>query len=379
MKLNLNIQPLSSWLNVKNEPLIISGPCSAETEEQLLSTAHLLAATGKVSVLRAGIWKPRTRPGEFEGIGSIGLEWLNKAKEQTGLPTAVEVATAKHVEEALAAGVDILWVGARSTANPFTVQEIADALKGVDIPVLVKNPVNPDLSLWIGALERINNAGITKLGAIHRGFSSFEKSSFRNEPMWELAIQLKTLCPGLPIINDPSHICGNRELIPYIAQKALDLDMQGLMIESHIDPSVAWTDAKQQVTPAALAELAERFSLRKPESKNEEFTDKLADLRKQIDKIDDLMIQKLGERMAIVEKIGQYKRDNNVTILQVNRWDEIMQKRTAFAKALNLDLNFTERFLELVHGESIRKQTEIMNAGKAEKGIAAEAHTEVKA
>nr|WP_199079948.1 chorismate mutase [Pedobacter sp. ASV19] len=379
MKLNLNIQPLSSWLNVKNEPLIISGPCSAETEEQLLSTAHLLAATGKVSVLRAGIWKPRTRPGEFEGIGSIGLEWLNKAKEQTGLPTAVEVATAKHVEEALAAGVDILWVGARSTANPFTVQEIADALKGVDIPVLVKNPVNPDLSLWIGALERINNAGITKLGAIHRGFSSFEKSSFRNEPMWELAIQLKTLCPGLPIINDPSHICGNRELIPYIAQKALDLDMQGLMIESHIDPSVAWTDAKQQVTPAALAELAERFSLRKPESKNEEFTDKLADLRKQIDKIDDLMIQKLGERMAIVEKIGQYKRDNNVTILQVNRWDEIMQKRTAFAKALNLDLNFTERFLELVHGESIKKQTEIMNAGKAEKGIAAEAHTEVKA
>lgn len=379
MKLNLNIQPLSSWLNVKNEPLIISGPCSAETEEQLLSTAHLLAATGKVSVLRAGIWKPRTRPGEFEGIGSIGLEWLNKAKEQTGLPTAVEVATAKHVEEALAAGVDILWVGARSTANPFTVQEIADALKGVDIPVLVKNPVNPDLSLWIGALERINNAGITKLGAIHRGFSSFEKSSFRNEPMWELAIQLKTLCPGLPIINDPSHICGNRELIPYIAQKALDLDMQGLMIESHIDPSVAWTDAKQQVTPAALAELAERFSLRKPESKNEEFTDKLADLRKQIDKIDDLMIQKLGERMAIVEKIGQYKRDNNVTILQVNRWDEIMQKRTAFAKALNLDLNFTERFLELVHGESIRKQTEIMNEGKAEKGIAAEAHTEVKA
>ncbi|PTS93215.1 3-deoxy-7-phosphoheptulonate synthase [Pedobacter sp. HMWF019] len=379
MKLNLNIQPLNSWLNVKNEPLIISGPCSAETEEQLLSTAHLLAATGKVSVLRAGIWKPRTRPGEFEGIGSIGLEWLNKAKEQTGLPTAVEVATAKHVEEALAAGVDILWVGARSTANPFTVQEIADALKGVDIPVLVKNPVNPDLSLWVGALERINNAGITKLGAIHRGFSSFEKSSFRNEPMWELAIQLKTLCPGLPIINDPSHICGNRELIPYIAQKALDLDMQGLMIESHIDPSVAWTDAKQQVTPAALAELAERFSLRKPESKNEEFTDKLADLRKQIDKIDDLMIQKLGERMAIVEKIGQYKRDNNVTILQVNRWDEIMQKRSAFAKALNLDLNFTERFLELVHGESIRKQTEIMNAGKAEKGIAAEAHTEVKA
>lgn len=379
MKLQLNIQPLNSWINLKNEPLLISGPCSAETEDQLLSTAHLLAATGKVSVLRAGIWKPRTRPGEFEGIGSIGLEWLKRAKAETGLPTAVEVANAKHVEEALAAGVDILWIGARSTVNPFTVQEIADALQGVDIPVLVKNPVNPDLQLWVGALERINKAGITKLGAIHRGFSSFEKSAFRNEPMWELAIQLKTLCPELPIINDPSHICGNRELIPYIAQKALDLDMQGLMIESHLDPSIAWTDAKQQVTPAALAEMVSKFSLRQPESKNEEFTDKLADLRKEIDKIDDLVIQKLAERMSITQKIGEFKRDNKVTILQVNRWDEIMSKRTAFAKALKLDVNFTEKFLELVHGESIRRQTEIMNAGKAEQGIAAESHADVKA
>lgn len=379
MKLQLNIQPLNSWINVKNEPLLISGPCSAETEDQLLSTAHLLAATGKVSVLRAGIWKPRTRPGEFEGIGSIGLEWLKRAKAETGLPTAVEVANAKHVEEALAAGVDILWIGARSTVNPFTVQEIADALQGVDIPVLVKNPVNPDLQLWVGALERINKAGITKLGAIHRGFSSFEKSAFRNEPMWELAIQLKTLCPELPIINDPSHICGNRELIPYIAQKALDLDMQGLMIESHLDPSIAWTDAKQQVTPAALAEIVNNFSLRQPESKNEEFADKLADLRKEIDKIDDLVLQKLAERMSITQKIGEFKRDNKVTILQVNRWDEIVSKRTAFAKALKLDANFTEKFLELVHGESIRRQTEIMNAGKVEEGIAAEAHTDVKA
>jgi chorismate mutase len=373
MKLNLNIQPLESWMTIKNEPLIISGPCSAETEEQLLATAHLLAATGKVSVLRAGIWKPRTRPGEFEGIGSIGLEWLKKAKAETGLPTAVEVATAKHVEEALAAGVDILWIGARSTANPFTVQEIADALKGVDIPVLVKNPVNPDISLWIGALERINNAGITKIGAIHRGFSSYEKSSFRNEPMWEMAIQLKTLCPELPIINDPSHICGNRELIPYIAQKALDLDMQGLMIESHIDPSVAWTDAKQQVTPAALEQLVSKLNVREPESTNEAFVDKLAELRTKIDSIDDVIIQKLGERMAIVEKIGQYKRDNKVTILQVNRWDEILKKGTAFAKALKLDLNFTEKFLELVHGESIRKQTEIMNEGKTDEQVAEEA------
>jgi len=361
MKLNLNIEPLSSWMNTGKEPLIISGPCSAETEEQLLATAHLLASTGKVSVLRAGIWKPRTRPGEFEGIGSVGLEWLKRAKEETGLPTAVEVATAKHVEEALAGGVDILWVGARSTANPFTVQEIADALKGVDIPVLVKNPINPDVALWIGALERINNAGITKLGAIHRGFSSFEKTAFRNEPMWDLAIQLKTLAPELPIINDPSHICGNRELIPYISQKALDLDMQGLMIESHIDPSVAWTDAKQQVTPAALAELVDRLTLRKADSDNPVFEDQLASLRKEIDKLDDLIIQKVGERMKIVEKIGEYKRDNNVTILQVSRWDEIVQKRTAVAGALKLDKEFAIKFLELIHNESIRKQNEIMN------------------
>ncbi len=352
---------MNTWLETKKEPLLIAGPCSAETEDQLMATAHLLAKTGKVSVLRAGIWKPRTRPGEFEGIGSIGLTWLKRAKEETGLPTAVEVATGKHVEEALAAGVDILWVGARSTVNPFTVQEIADSLRGVDVPVLVKNPVNPDLQLWVGALERINNAGITKLGAIHRGFSSFEKTAFRNEPMWELAIQLKTIAPELPIINDPSHICGNRELIQYVAQKALDLDMQGLMIESHLDPSVAWTDAKQQLTPAALSELIDLLALRKPEIKDKEFTDKLADLRTAIDKIDDQIIQKIAERMQVVQKIGEYKRDNGVTILQVNRWDQIMNKRSAFAGALKLDQTFTGKLLELIHSESIRKQTEIMN------------------
>lgn len=361
MKLNLNIQPLSSWIKTGKEPLVIAGPCSAETEDQLVATAHLLAATGKVSALRAGIWKPRTRPGEFEGIGSIGLEWLKRAKEETGLPTAVEVATAKHVEEALKMGVDILWVGARSTVNPFTVQEIADALKGVDVPVMVKNPVNPDLSLWIGALERINNAGITKLAAIHRGFSSYEKSAFRNEPMWDIAIHLKTLAPNLPIINDPSHITGNRDLIGYISQKALDLDMQGLMIESHIDPTVAWTDAAQQVTPAALAEIIDHLALRKPEISSAEVKDALSELRSKIDKIDDLLIQKAAERMQISEKIGQYKKENNITILQVNRWDEIMKKRTAYAKALKLSPEFTEKLLELLHAESIRRQTEVMN------------------
>lgn len=364
MKIDLNIQPLSSWIKTGSEPLLIAGPCSAETEEQLVATAHLLAKTGRVSALRAGIWKPRTRPGEFEGIGSIGLQWLKRAKEETGLPTAVEVATAKHVEEALNAGVDILWVGARSTVNPFTVQEIADALKGVDVPVMVKNPVNPDLSLWIGALERINNAGITKLAAIHRGFSYHEKTAFRNEPMWDLAISLKTHAPNLPLINDPSHICGNRELLGYVAQKALDLDMQGLMIESHIDPSVAWTDAKQQVTPSALVEIIERLTLRKPEIKGNDLKDKLAELRNQIDKIDDIVFQKMGERMQIVEKIGNYKKENGITILQVNRWDEILNKRVAYAKALKLSPEFAEKLLELIHSESIRKQTEIMNQGQ---------------
>lgn len=361
MKHTLDIVPLKSWIDTGDKPLIISGPCSAETEEQLVSTAHLLANTGKVNVLRAGIWKPRTRPGEFEGIGSVGLTWLKRAKEETGLLTAIEVATAKHVEEALAAGVDILWIGARSTANPFTVQEIADALVGTDVPVLVKNPVNPDLSLWIGALERINGAGIKKLGAIHRGFSSYEKTAFRNEPMWDLAIQLKSACPELPIINDPSHICGNRELIPYIAQKAMDMDLQGLIIESHIDPSVAWTDAKQQVTPAALAELLDNLSVRRPESDNPAFEDRLTEFRQQIDKLDDAILKQIGDRMKIAEKIGEYKRDNNVTILQVNRWDEIVEKRLQLAKALALGEEFATKYLELLHNESIRKQNEVMN------------------
>ena len=361
MKHSLDILPLKSWLDTGDKPLIIAGPCSAETEEQLVSTAHLLANTGKVNVLRAGIWKPRTRPGEFEGIGSIGLEWMKRAKEETGLLTATEVATAKHVEEALAAGVDILWIGARSTANPFTVQEIADALQGIDVPVLIKNPVNPDLSLWIGALERVNRAGIKKLAAIHRGFSSFEKTAFRNEPMWDIAIQLKAIAPELPIINDPSHICGNRELIPYVTQKAMDMDMQGLIIESHIDPSVAWTDAKQQVTPAALADLLDTLSIRKPESDNPAFEDKLTELRGQIDKLDDQIIKQIADRMKIAEKIGEFKRDNNVTILQINRWDEIVQKRIQLGKALNLSEEFTSKYLELLHNESIRRQNEVMN------------------
>lgn len=362
---SLNILPLSEWVDTDGKPLIIAGPCSAETEEQVLATAHLLANTGKVHVLRSGIWKPRTRPGEFEGVGAEGLKWLNRAKEETGLLTATEVANAKHVKEALEAGIDILWIGARSAANPFTVQEIADALEGVDVPVLVKNPINPDLALWMGAIERINRAGIRKIGAIHRGFSSYEKTSFRNDPMWDIAIQLKSLCPELPIINDPSHICGNRELIPYISQKALDMDMQGLIVEAHIDPSKAWTDAKQQITPASLQQMLEDISLRSPESDNPVFDDKLSELRGQIDKIDDSLIQQIAERMDIVEKIGEFKRDNNVTILQMSRWDEIVEKRLQLAKALNLGDGFTKKFLDLVHEESIRRQTKVMNEEKA--------------
>ncbi|MES2389302.1 MAG: chorismate mutase [Bacteroidota bacterium] len=370
MKPELNITPLNEWLKINSQPFLIAGPCSAETEEQLLATARLIAGTGKATVLRAGIWKPRTRPGEFEGVGSVGLGWLRKAKEETGLLTAVEVANASHVEEALKAGVDILWIGARSTANPFTVQEIADSLKGIDVPVLVKNPVNPDLSLWIGALERINKAGITKLAAIHRGFTTFEKTAFRNEPMWDIAINLKTQLPYLPVICDPSHICGNRELIPYIAQKALDLDMQGLIIESHIDPSVAWTDAKQQLTPSDLADIMDRLTLRHPDSRNADVKDRLAELRRQIDRIDEQLFMKISERMLLADKIGQYKKENDITILQVSRWDEILKKCSSLAGALQLDHEFSARLLELLHGESIRRQEKVMNTKPKEQVVA---------
>ncbi len=361
MKNTLNIQPFESWVPSHTRPFIISGPCSAETEEQMVTTAKQIAATGKAHALRAGIWKPRTRPGQYEGAGEPGLAWLVAAKKETGLPITTEVATAAHVEACLKAGVDILWVGARTTVNPFSVQEVADALKGVDIPVMVKNPVNPDLELWIGALERLNKAGITKLAAIHRGFSSFEKGPFRNAPMWDLAIELKTRVPELPMICDPSHISGNRELIGLIAQKALDLDMHGLMIESHLNPDAAWSDAKQQVTPAALAKIISSLVVRTVSSENKMFKDTLGVLRDQIDQLDDDILSKMAERMKISEKIGQYKKDNNVTILQVNRWDEIIHTRVSMAKAMGLDEGFTRDLLRLVHHESIQVQTKIMN------------------
>jgi len=360
MKKGLELQSIASWMKV-DKPIIISGPCSAETEEQTVATAKQIAATGKVHALRAGIWKPRTRPGQYEGAGDIGLQWLMSAKKETGLPVTTEVANAAHVEACLKAGVDILWVGARTTVNPFSVQEVADALKGVDIPVMVKNPVNPDLELWIGAFERLNKAGITKMAAIHRGFSSFEKGPFRNLPMWDIAIELKTRFPELDIICDPSHISGNRDLIAFVSQKALDLDMAGLMIESHINPDAAWSDAKQQVTPAVLGKIISELVVRSTSSENKIFKDTLSVLREQIDHLDDEIMQKLSSRMKISEKIGQYKKDNNVTILQVNRWEEIIKSRVQLGKAMGLDEGFTRDLLRLIHHESIQVQEKIMN------------------
>ena len=345
-----------------DRPVIISGPCSAETEDQMVATAKQIAATGKVHALRAGIWKPRTRPGQYEGAGEEGLKWLMRAKAETGLPVATEVANAAHVEACLKAGVDILWVGARTTVNPFSVQEVADALKGVDIPVMVKNPINPDVELWLGALERLNKAGITKMAAIHRGFSSFEKGPFRNAPMWDLAIELKTRVPELDMICDPSHIAGTRDLISLISQKALDLDMAGLMIESHINPDAAWSDAKQQVTPAVLGKIIEELVPRTQTIDNKKFKDTLSILREQIDHLDDEIMQKLASRMKISEKIGQYKKENNVTILQVNRWEEIIETRIALCKAMGLNEEFTNELLKLIHNESIQVQTKVMNA-----------------
>jgi len=315
-------------------PLIISGPCSAETEEQVIQTAQRLAATGKVDMLRAGIWKPRTKPGMFEGVGVKGLPWLSQAKKLTGLPITVEVATGKQVHDALNFDVDVLWIGARTTVNPFSVQEVADALRGVDVPVLIKNPINPDLELWSGAVERVVRAGIKQIGLIHRGFSSYGNTEYRNAPMWHLAIEMKRRNPEMLIINDPSHICGRRDILMDVAQKAIDLDFDGLMIESHIDPDNAWSDAKQQVTPEKLAEMLDAIKWRYETADEKEFITALEKLREQINHLDDELIQLLGQRMKIADKIGEYKKNNNVTILQTSRWNQILEKAYAKGDAL---------------------------------------------
>ncbi len=342
-------------------PLIISGPCSAETEEQVLSTASRLAATGKIDMLRAGIWKPRTKPGMFEGIGTEGLSWLKKAKEETGLPTTVEVATAKHVQDALKYEVDVLWIGARTTVNPFSVQEIADALRGVDIPVLVKNPINPDLELWSGAIERLEKVGLQNIGMIHRGFSSYGNTEYRNAPMWHLPIEMKRRYPDMLLICDPSHICGNRTLLQSVAQISIDLDFGGLMLESHIDPDNAWSDAKQQVTPERLNEIFESLIWRIENTSEQDFITALTRLREQINQVDDELLLLMGQRMKLADKIGEYKRDNNITILQTNRWNEILERAYKKGEQLGLSKEFIVRYFDAVHMESINHQNKIMN------------------
>ncbi len=346
------------WLK---RPLIISGPCSAETEDQVIETAVRLAKTGKVDIMRAGIWKPRTRPGSFEGIGTKGLPWLQHAKKLTGIPVTVEVATAKQVEDALTFEVDVVWIGARTTVNPFSVQEVADALRGVDIPVLIKNPINPDLELWTGAVERIAKSGTRKIGLIHRGFSSYGNTDYRNAPMWHLAIEMKRRNPGMLFINDPSHICGRRDNLLEVAQKAIDLDFDGLIIESHVDPDKAWSDAKQQITPEKLSEMLSQIVWRRDDIASDEYHAALEKLRQQINHLDDELMQILSTRMKVSEKIGEYKKANSITILQTNRWNSILERAFDKGDKLGLSREFITKYFDAVHMESISHQNRIMN------------------
>jgi chorismate mutase len=357
----MTIAPLNTWITKNNEPLIIAGPCSAETREQVLETAKAISQIPGIQLFRAGIWKPRTRPNSFEGVGEEGLAWLKEVKEKYNLKTTVEVANANHAELALKNGVDVLWIGARTTVNPFSVQEIADVIKGVDIPVMIKNPIHADVQLWLGAIERINNAGITKLVAVHRGFHFFGKSKYRNKPMWELMIELKTLLPNLPIICDPSHISGRRDLIETVSQKALNLGVNGLMIESHINPAKALSDAEQQLTPTDLKELLATLQFPTTICNDAEFTNKLNNFRQMIDEIDDELINILRKRISVIEDIGLYKKDHNITVFQLERWQEILRIRSQLAEKLGLSRNHIEKLCQLLHEESIRVQNEVMN------------------
>ena len=362
MVVNLKNSLISEWRGYKGRPFLISGPCSAETEEQVMETARQIAAISAVSVFRAGIWKPRTRPNAFEGVGSEGLKWLRRVKEETGLLVGTEVANEKHVYEALKYGIDMLWIGARTSVNPFTVQEISDALNGVDVMVLVKNPINPDIELWVGALERIARAGITRLGAIHRGFSSYEKTTYRNQPNWQLSIELRRRIPDLPIICDPSHIAGARQYLHEISQKALDLNFDGLMLESHINPKEALSDAAQQVTPNELKELLSRLILRNTSTSDPKLLDVLGELRQQIDLYDEHLLDLLEQRMKVAETIGKYKKENNITILQSSRWDEIIKKVIIKGKTKGLSSEIIDTIFKAIHQESINHQMMVMNS-----------------
>lgn len=356
-----NSKKLRSWLDEMQltHPLVIAGPCSAETESQVMQIAHDLKDTD-VNYYRAGIWKPRTRPGNFEGVGAIGLKWMQRVKEETGMKTATEVANRAHVDLALEHDIDLLWIGARSTVSPFIVQEIADALEGTDKIVLVKNPVNPDLSLWMGAVERLHNANIEKLGVIHRGFSSYKKTMYRNLPEWQIAIDLQSKFPDLPIINDPSHISGRRDLIFDVSQTALDLNFDGLMIETHCDPDNAWSDAAQQVTPERLVEIFKTLKVRKPGDDEAEFHAALNQLRSQIDLLDSSLLDTMGDRMKVAKSIGQLKKDRNVAVLQSNRWNEILGRMILEGEQRGLSEEFVLKLFKSIHQESIRHQEKIM-------------------
>jgi chorismate mutase len=359
MVIDVELEPLYIEGELFTKPVIMAGPCSAESEEQVLCTAVSLAEMG-IKIFRAGIWKPRTRPNAFEGVGSVGLQWLQTVKKETGMLISTEVANVKHVYEALKFGIDIIWIGARTSANPFAVQDIADSLRGVNIPVMVKNPVNPDVDLWIGAIERINNAGIKRMAAIHRGFSSYDKTLYRNIPQWQVPIELRRRIPEIPIITDPSHICGNREFLYDISQKAMDLNFDGLIIETHCNPDKALSDAHQQVTPDGLKGIIDKLILRDPDF-NEELMLTMAELRDQIDKLDDRMINLLEERMHVSEKIGNHKKENNITILQTKRWDDMLKNRLTLGKRKGLSEEFMIKLFRSIHQESINHQTSVMN------------------
>lgn len=361
------ILPFSKWFeDIETNHFLIAGPCAAESETQLLSTADALKKTGNVHFFRTGVWKPRTRPQNFEGVGEEGLKWLQKVKQETGLRTAVEVASPEHVHKVLKYKVDLVWIGARTTSNPFSVQELANHLKGTDMPVLIKNPVNPDLNMWIGAIERFYNAGLRKIAAVHRGFYPFEATKFRNIPKWEIPIELKTLYHYLPIICDPSHIAGCPEYLREISQKALDLNMNGLMIEVHPKPSEALSDARQQITPGVFEDLISNLEFRSINSDNPLFLGHMDSLREKIDSVDKQIIELLAQRMNYVEEIGKYKLHNKVTIFQRRRWERILSSRKKLGKKLGLSEQFIKKLLQLVHKESISKQTEIMNRNKDE-------------
>jgi len=355
----MQIRELKDWIIDYKKPLVIAGPCSVESEEQLRKS--VLPIIDHVDILRGGIWKPRTRPGSFEGVGEKGLQWMSSLKKEVSFKFATEVATPKHVELALKYGVDVLWIGARTTVNPFNVSELASALQGIDIPVFVKNPIHPELSLWKGALERFSKAGITKLGAIHRGFHTYEKKKYRNAPFWQIPLELKSEFPQLPLICDPSHIGGTRDLIEPLAQRALDLDYDGVMIEAHPDPTHALSDAEQQVSTSTLLEIVSNLKPRDASFTEKSYLDQLEVIREKIDQADRELLEAIAVRMSLVEKIGEFKKENNVAIFQISRWKEIFKSRSEWGKQLNLDDEFTVDLLRLLHQQSVKKQTEVFN------------------